>query len=592
MAVDMDGSRRDAQVNEYPEITPELTTPAGLPAPGTEADQGGEKLFTGIGLSSGIAIGQPCFYRPPVLGTAADTAVDETDRVRKALFELGRYCSDLAQQADHKLSRSAGDIFRAHSMLAEDPSLMAALEYKLASGNTSAEAAINETFDEFVGELQAATTSSLRERATDIVELKQTLLNYLARRRAYVDCRDSEYCQYGACRNKRDHILIATQFVPGAAISAGQYTRGFVVEQGGPSSHAAILARMMGLPAVSGIPDVAATLATASRILIDGDSGRVYVDPAPQTLAHYAWRGRRAARRVQSVVPQVKGFRVLADLDRTDDISQALAAHAEGVGLYRTESEMLYKQRLLSEDEQFERYSLLLDAIRGPVYVRLLDLGADKAAEWLDLPAEDNPALGCRGARLLLQRPELLTTQARALARASQQREIHVIYPMVHSVNQFLRLRELFTQAITDIPDSRLLHGVMFEVPSACLEAAEFFKHADFGRIGTNDLTQYLFAADRMNGSIGREDLFEQPALWQLIDAVVRAARTAGKSLSMCGELVTQPEYIGRILRAGISEISVCPQHIASLRRAAARLLESPEGICCSSSGQYSFLAV
>jgi len=164
---------------------------------------------------------------------------------------------------------------------------------------------------------------------------------------------------------------------------------------------------------------------------------------------------------------------------------------------------------------------------------------------------------------------------------------------MVHSVKQYLELRELFEAAISGIAETKLSHGVMFEVPGACLEAQDFFDYADFGRIGTNDLTQYLFAADRMNGGLEREGLFEYPALWILIENVTRAAASAGKPVSICGELVSNPKYIPRLLAAGISEISTCPQYIAGLRQAATRLLDSRESYCCSTtSGQYSFLAV
>lgn len=549
---------------------------------------GSERVLTGIGLSEGTAIGWPCFYRIPEssLRSTPGSAADEAERARRAVREVADYYTDLAQQADSRLSREAGDIFRAQAMLANDPTLITTLERILAAGGITAEAAVVATFNQFGSELQAATSGVIRERVCDIDELKNSVLTCLGNGCAYLNCEDSCFCRPGECRNGRDHILIATQFMPGAAISTGPYTRGFVVEKGGPSSHAAILARMMGLPAVSGIPHVAEVLSTGRQLLIDGDAGKVYIDPSPETLEYYKDQQGRRGGTYTAVVPPVKGFGILADLERTDDIALALAVQAEGIGLYRSETEVLLKRRILSEDEQTERYSRLLDNFPGPVYVRLLDLGADKAADWLDLPAEDNPALGCRGARLLLAQPALLQTQARALARASQKREIKVLYPMVHSVRQFLKLREIFDAAISDIPNARLSHGVMFEVPSACLEAPAFFDHVDFGRIGTNDLTQYLYATDRMSGVIEQDELFEQPALWTLIETVSRAAAAAGKPLSLCGELAASPKFIGRILRAGIAEISVCPRYIATLREAARGILEGSASDWYSASSQ------
>ncbi len=558
-----------------------------------------EQVLTGVGLSAGIAIGRPCFYRTPDVGTGAESqsTPDQAARVRRALLEIYRFYSDLARQADRQLNKSAGDIFRAQSMLASDESLIATLERRLAASYACAEAVVTETLESYASEMLSAQSDYIRERASDITELEHFMLMCLGDSNGYVSSRDSLGCRDGDCHSGQAHILVATHFMPGAALTASRFTKGFVVETGGPSSHAAILARMVGLPAVRCEAGLTASLPEDSHMLVDGDSGRVYINPSAATLAAYRQRlqlqqPRSGSGHSQVVMPPVKGFRILADLDRIDDMPQVMAAQAEGIGLYRSESEVLCRQRLLSEDEQCERYTQLLDAVTGPVCVRLLDLGADKSADWLGLSAEDNPALGCRGARLLLERPELLQSQARALGRASRQGRIHVLYPMVHSVKQYRALRELFDAAISDLADTDLVHGVMFEVPSACLEARELFEYADFGRIGTNDLAQYLFASDRMNGSLEPGELFDRPALWHVIDNVVCAADRAGKPVSMCGELVTHHQYIARMLAAGICEISTHPRYIAGLRQAASRLLDTPENYCCSASGQYSFLTV
>lgn len=553
-----------------------------------------ERIIPCVSLSGGVALGRPCFYRTPAAGESRNdgSPAEQSSRLRRALLEVSRHYSQLAEQADDRLNRLAGDIFRAQFMLTRDPSLIAALERRLSARYASAESVVTDTLDSFASELLSAQSDDIRERACDITELKHSLLMYLDSKNGYVNCRDSSFCRYGECQNGHAHILVATQFMPGAALSASRFTRGFVVEKGGPSSHAAILARMMGLPAVSGAAGFTAALSRDCNILIDGDCGRLYINPSAATLKEYNRKlvHARSGSHNPAVSSPVKGFRILADIDRVDDIPEARSVRAEGIGLYRSESEVLLKQDLLTEEEQFDRYSTLLDAMPDAVCIRLLDLGSDKSAEWLNLPAEENPALGCRGARLLLQRPQLLQTQARALARASRRGRINVLYPMVQSVRQYLELRELFDTAIEDIADADLSHGVMFEVPAACLEATEFYKHVDFGRIGTNDLTQYLFASDRMNGSLQRDDLYDEPALWHLIDTVAAAAYSAGKPVSMCGELVIYPRYIGRMLAAGISEISTSPQYISCLRQAANRLLVTPENYCCSENGQYSFL--
>jgi phosphoenolpyruvate-protein kinase (PTS system EI component) len=539
---------------------------------GREADNTAELVFQGKPLSPGIGFGRACFYHTPQRTQSCSRAAgDDTARLRGVMKNIAAYLEQLGREADQRLNRAAGDIFRAQRMLVEDPLLIETLENTLKEVNGCTESAITLTFDRIMHEMRAATLDAIRERADDFAELQDLISAQLSRQSAYLHCQDLSWCIPGECRNGCDHVLIATRLSPGTTIGANSHTMGFVVENGGPSSHAAILARMMGLPAVSGIPNLPAAIPPDSQVLVDGDSGKVYVNPSLETLAHYHGRSSGCARIVDTAIAPVPGFRVMADLERTEDIPWALAAQAEGIGLYRSETEPLMLQRCLTEDEQVERYIRLLDTFpNGPVCVRLLDLGADKAADWLHLPPEDNPALGYRGARLLLAQPELLIPQARALARASRKACLQVLYPMVHSLSQFLQLRELFDSAISDIPDTQLSHGVMFEVPSACMEARAFFDYVDFGRIGTNDLTQYLFAVDRTNSAIDQHELFDHPALWKLIEDISMAATKTGKPLSICGELAADPKYTHRLIETGITGISVCPRHITVLRQAAA----------------------
>jgi phosphotransferase system enzyme I (PtsI) len=248
-----------------------------------------------------------------------------------------------------------------------------------------------------------------------------------------------------------------------------------------------------------------------------------------------------------------------------------VAARAEGIGLYRTEMELLVEGRLLSETEQAARYTDVVRAMAGkPVYIRLLDFGADKAATCLDLSPQGDFRPGLRGAELLLACPELLHTQARALARASRHGPIHVIYPMIVGVNQFRELRVRFDEAVANLQPSGLRHGVLFEVPSACLEAQRILGLADFGCIGTNDLIQYLFAADRTNGVLSSDTCLEtESVLWRIIQGLSRAAKAAGKPMAICGELAGNPDLTRRVIQAGISAVSTSPSRIADVRRAA-----------------------
>lgn len=539
-----------------------------------------EHVVQCVALSGGLALGRPCFYRAPDCAVRPDACqplpANEIRRVHQALVEVSRHCSQLAQQADSCLNQSAGDIFRAQSMLTSDPSLIDILKDRISASCASAESVVTETLDSFSSELLSAQSEAINERVFDIAELKYSLLACLGNsRQGFVSCQSSHYCRYGDCHNGTAHILIAVQFMPGVALSASRFTKGFLVEKGGPSSHAAILARMAGIPALSGISGVRDLLTDDCQILIDGDAGKLYINPGAETLEQM---GRRLqAKPSKSILPvmsqPVNGFKVYADMDRLADLPRIEATRAEGVGLYRSETELLLSNSPLAESEQYDCYAKLLDSVAGPVRVRLLDLGADKIPKWLDVAAEVNPALGNRGARLLLQYPELLRPQARALARASQRRQLQVLYPMVEGVEQFLALRQVFAEMTSDISTSNLLHGAMFEVPSACLEADDLFQHVAFGSIGTNDLTQYVFANDRMNAGTTHSEYFNRTALWQLIERVAAAANAANKPVSLCGELLAQPKYVERILAAGIGEVNARPAYIPGLRKVARTLL-------------------
>ena len=211
-----------------------------------------------------------------------------------------------------------------------------------------------------------------------------------------------------------------------------------------------------------------------------------------------------------------------------------------------------------------------IDAGSRAIKVALLDVGADKKSAAFELPAEGNPALGLRGARLLISRPELLRGQARALVRASRVGPVHVMYPMIADLEQFSRLRKLFDEASADLEAGRILHGVMFEVPGACMSADELLEAADFASIGSNDLIQYLFAVDRNNERVAHDFRADREVFWRLLADLAAAADRAGKPLSICGELAADPEYTTRLMEIGIRSVSVSPRHIRGVRQAAA----------------------
>jgi phosphoenolpyruvate-protein kinase (PTS system EI component) len=237
--------------------------------------------------------------------------------------------------------------------------------------------------------------------------------------------------------------------------------------------------------------------------------------------------------------------------------------------LYRTEFEFFAAGRILTEEEQLERYASVVRAMGGRhVCFRLLDIGGDKPAPFLDLPREDNPYLGFRGSRLLLGRTDLLRAQARALAGASLLGPVDVMYPMVVDREQFLRLREIFEEATADLPAGQLRHGVMFEVPSACLVARELLEAAQFASIGTNDLIQYLFAVDRNNELVADDYTPDRPVFWTVLGQIAAAAQATGRTVSLCGEAASNVRLLPKFMKLGLTTLSVSPRFIPELRQA------------------------
>jgi len=532
-----------------------------------------ETRLKGAPLAPGIAVGRACFYE---LYTAEPDSVSRADpqheiqHLGNSLRWLARQRSLLARDAEAKLGPEYAEIFEAHRLMLADESLQSQLRRAIDEKGCSAEEAVETELNRYMEQLGAADSEYLQQRVADIGEIQQALLGFLSHRVACRHCKDIVECSVGHCRLGNDHILVGAEISASLPIETDHHTIGYIVEKGGPNCHAVILARALGYPVIGNIRKLPGCIPPDAQILVNGDTGEVILDPTEETLSRYQSAFTAGGQSLHHSEP-VPGLSVMANIEQSADVHDAIAAGAEGVGLYRTEMELLVAGRLLSEAEQAARYGDVVRTMAGkPVCIRLLDLGADKTAEWLATTRQGDKVAGQRGARLLLAHPELLREQARALAHASRYGPIHVLYPMIVDVGQFLELRALFDQAVADLQPRGLQHGVLFEVPAACLAARQIMQVADFGCIGTNDLVQYLFAEDRGGGGAAAHTCFETDALlWELIQQLSRVARQAGKPMAICGELAGNPDLTGRILQSGIAAISTSPSHIAKVRRAA-----------------------
>lgn len=528
-----------------------------------------EAWLAGVPLAPGIAYGRACFFREPCASEAARPETSEDERLHKALSWMAKRLEGLAIDAGVRLGEDAAEVFQAYRMILEDPDLQQSLFSLVQHQSLAATQAVAQAFKAYEKTLQKSEVEYLRERAGDLGEIKRGLLSYLGNTTPSLHCRESGCCQIGQCRLQNDHILVAPELTPALTLEIDHHTVGFLLEKGGHSSHAAILARALSIPTVSGVRDATQAIPLEAECLIDGTNGEVIINPSEQTLRSRR-RFFRCGPQPLPVTEPVVGLTVMANIDRPQNVREALIAKAEGIGLTRTEMIAQASGRLLTEWEQASQYNDITEAMRGkPVYIRLWDLGCDKLLPGLEHIADIELVRCTRGARLLLGRPDLLRPQARALARASQRQPIHVVYPMVADIDQFRELRALFDAHTADVPVGTLRHGVMFEVPSACMQVRELLDESDFGCIGTNDLIQYLFAIDRIDEHVNYEKLFESSLLWNLIGDLASAAKERSKPLSICGELAGNPRFTTRIMEVGISILSTNPRRIADVRRAA-----------------------
>lgn len=529
-----------------------------------------ERRLKGVPVAPGVARGRVCFLEPAVLPciNSTPTPASESKRLTEALSWLTERLKRLTADVTVQLGAEAGEIFWAQHLILEDPALREALLGHVERQGLTAEQAVECEFERYRLNLIRSTFESLRERAVDFAELKRSLLDRLRHRTRHVRCSAQTNCAMGVCHLHQEHILVAEELTPSLAVEADPQTVGFLVERGARNSHAAILVRALNIPTVSGIKGLLDTVPLEAECLIDGDTGEFIVHPRRATVQAYELI-RQSTGVAVPVSDPVSALSVMATVDRPVNLREAVAAGADGIGLTRTEMVALARGGLPGELEQEAQYREIAEAMLGkPVYVRLWDLGCDKAPLAVSLGLEAN-LQGCRGARYLLKCPDLLRIQARALARASQWHPIHVVYPMVCDPQQYTALRTRFQHAIADLPQAHIYHGIMFEIPSACLQARELFDVIDFGCIGTNDLVQYLFAVDRGDENTDFEEFFDSPVLWRLMADLAKAADMVDKPLSICGELAGEPRYTQRILDVGIKALSTTPRRIAGVRRAA-----------------------
>lgn len=530
--------------------------------------------LTGYGISPGLASGRTRVYRD-ILGRtqevyyiAADDLQDEHRRIEEAFDEVRSDLGKNEKQVTEKLDEDFAQIFRAHQEILNDPSLLEQIREMIERSRVNAEFAVMTVFRRFEGNFRRLDDERWAARADDVADLARRVLNSLTGQAAHQ-----------LANLPPDTILVASHLLPSDTVHfARRSVSAVVVEHGGPASHAAILTRELGIPAVSEIDNAIRTIPEGRIALVDGTEGTVVIDP--DDLAQERFRRRRAeitirrnqaSKRAGRIARTRDGIEVpvMANISGREDAALAVEQGADGVGLYRIEQVYFSREDLPNEDELVESFRETLAPldVELPVTLRLFDIGGDKPLPFLDHPKEPAPLLGRRGVRVLLAFPDLLRTQLRSFLRLSKERSIRILVPMVTLADDMQAVRELYLQAAHELscPSPPPL-GSMVETPAAALCAEALCAHSDFFSVGTNDLTQYTMAAGRENAHVQEYFRQDHPAIFRLLEDMIAAV--GNQPVSICGELASRPEVTSTLLRMGVGEFSVSPLQIPYVKQA------------------------
>lgn len=547
------------------------------------------RTIQGVGVSAGIAIGTVRVL------AAADHAVErrviddpqaEMDRFRAARDMAVAQLKQLRDNVAAEFGENKAELFDAHRLMLQDPDYAGCVEGLIAQDKVNAEFAVKSVAEQFAAMFAAMDSSTMQARAADVEDVSRRVMNVLQGKRdstAQDGSIQGDAVQNGTVQNGESHIIFAQDLAPSETAQLDRAkVLGLVTAKGSANSHTAILARTMGLPAITGIGDAFDPTDDGHVAVIDGTSGAVFVDPDEATLTECQRRKAEAEEHL-SLLPKLKGkptetksgqrVHLYANISRPSDVAAVLANDAEGIGLFRSEFLYLEREDWPTEEFQFDAYRQVAQEMGDrPVIIRTLDIGADKQVDYFNLDHEDNPALGYRAIRICLTRPEIFKVQLRALLRASAYGNIAIMLPMITSVQEVRDAKRILEEAKSELRgehtdfNESIQIGVMIETPASVIMADELAAEVDFFSIGTNDLTQYTLACDRQTPSLERFADPHSPAVLRMIQMTIEAAHRHGIWCGICGELGADLSLTDTFLCLGIDELSVSPTSVLPLR--------------------------
>ena len=536
----------------------------------------------GIAASDGIAIAKVYTLTEPDLTVTKVTVEDsekEVSRLDDALAASIKDVELIKETALKNLGKEEAQVFDAHLMVLSDPELIGQVKDSITSNKVNAESALKEVTDMFISIFAGMEDNPyMQERAADIRDVSKRVLAHLLGVKIP-----------SPATIKDEVIIVAADLTPSDTAQLNrQYVKAFVTDIGGRTSHSAIMARSLEIPAIVGTKEVTSTAKDGDIIIVDGLTGDVFLNPSEEVIAEYRAKAEAFAAQ-QAEWEKLKDSKtytkdghqveLAANIGTPKDLEGVVNNGAEGVGLYRTEFLYMDSHEMPTEEDQFEAYKAVLEGMNGkPVVVRTMDIGGDKELPYLPLPHEMNPFLGYRAIRISLNEPEMFRTQLRALLRASVYGKLRIMFPMIATLNDFRGAKalleeekaKLIAEGVAVSEDIQV--GIMIEIPAAAVLAHQFAKEVDFFSIGTNDLIQYTMAADRMNERVSYLYQPYNPSILTLIKHVIDSAHKEGKWAGMCGEMAGDQTAVPLLVGLGLDEFSMSASSVLKTRSLISKL--------------------
>lgn len=531
-------------------------------------------MLQGIGASPGYGIGKAIIIEDADLDYSSvkySGAQEEKDRLHAAVEKFNEETREMAEGLKKSAGEKEAEILEGHIAMLADPFMLSQMEDNIDSGAV-AEAAVDTVCTMFYNMFADIEDEMMRQRASDIKDIKDSLIKILLG----VNSVDISAVP-------KDSILIANDFTPSMTSQIkGDNVSAIITQVGGVTSHSAILARAMGIPAALSVPNCMNIISNGDMLIVDGFKGKVYINPSEEEIEEYRKKqkvyldekeGLKVYFNKKTVTKSGLVKKVYGNIGKPDDAQNVIQNGGEGVGLFRTEFLFMDRVSEPTEEEQFEAYSTVAKTMDGKeVIIRTLDIGGDKAIDYLKIGKEDNPFLGFRAIRFCLKNRELYKKQIRAILRAAYFGDIKIMLPLVTCLEEVRQAKELIAECEQELENEGIKYkkaplGVMIETPSAAIISDILAKEVEFFSIGTNDLTGYTMAVDRGNANVSHlYDVF-QPAVLRAIEMTIKNAKAAGIMVGMCGEAAANEELIPKLVEWGLDEFSVTPSSILKTRK-------------------------